>query len=419
MGLQILTAGIAHDLNLISLPDAQDIAERSITALFAVETDPVTGLLPHWLQDGQIHPDSEWTSVDSAIACIASVQGLVALGMVQRTADVFASLVDDINFPAFSAPTGEISHGLEQDGSLIPFYWTQWGGELTVVEVWRAMHNPDLPAVPANRNQEHHRGAGFILELAPLFFSEYGAPAFGPDQYGVDWHSRRAQHAGDQAAYPGLIGPSEFGLSAVEIMRFDDAMTGYLVAGVGTTNPPSTPRHTLSGFGIEPWLAPHYMSMVAALDVGTAEKRIERMRDELEVWPPLNGPTEAFQINLEGNANQWNPVQTSLNAAFNVIGLYHGICIRDGRVDTLYAAVDSDVRLREAVHAVFCGSSVNAADVDSDGDVDLADFSRLAACIAGASESAARQCRCLDLDVDRDVDTSDYAAFRAVLTGPL
>lgn len=418
MGLQILTAAAAYDLGFVSLDEAQDVAERTVATLLAIDKEPTSGLLPHWLQDGQIHPNSEWTSVDTAIASIAAVEGLTALGMTGRVADVYTQLIDDLHFPAFTAQSGEIAYGLYQDGTVIPYYWTQWGGELTLVEVWRAMHDRTLPSVPAYRDQQHYQGTGFIIELAGLFFPHFGGPDFGPDQYGIDWHGRRAEHLVEQAAYRPVSGQAIFGLSAVEIMRYEDAVTEYLVAGVGTATPPSDPRHSLPGFGPEPWIAPHYMSMVSALDLAGVDARLRYMRDDLGVWPPLNGPAEAVQLVSDDSLSQWHRVQVSLNVAFNVLGLYHAICARDGRVDELYLTADAEPHLREAVYTVFCGLSTNAADADIDGDVDLADFAKFSRCFSGANVLPPDRCRCLDFDTDSDIDLDDYEIFSVSLIGP-
>lgn len=352
MGLQILGAALARDLGIISVADAQNIAEQSVAALLSIPREPTTGLLPHFLQNGIKHPDSEWSSVDTAIACIAAVEGLQSLGMTGRVADIQTQLIGGINFAALTQPSGEISHGVSPNGKLLQATWNGWGGELTLVEILRAMTDPSLPPATANRCIEHFEGIGFIIELAALFVPEFGAAGFGPDQFGVDWHARRVTHLQDQAAF---AGDALFGLSAGEVIRYSDSATDYLAAGIGTTNPLASPLITLSGYGTGPWIMPHYMSMTAALDIAGAEQHIRIMRDERNQWCALNGPPESIDLDIDLCGRTWNRDQVTLNAAFHVIGLYHAIRVRDGGLDVAYGAVNGVASLQQAVDVVFKG----------------------------------------------------------------
>ena len=77
------------------------------------------------------------------------------------------------------------------------------------------------------------------------------------------------------------------------------------------------------------------------------------------------------------------------------------------------------------------------ADVDGDGDVDLADFFEFVTCFTGANTAVdfdgadenvvgfdradnvvVLGCHDADLDVDGDVDLADLIAFQAAFTGP-
>jgi hypothetical protein len=57
-------------------------------------------------------------------------------------------------------------------------------------------------------------------------------------------------------------------------------------------------------------------------------------------------------------------------------------------------------------------------DADHDGDVDLADFALLQACLTGpAGGPVGSACNPFDLDTDDDVDLFDIAEFANVFTG--
>lgn len=355
-GLQILAAALATDLGLISLSDAQAIAEDSVAALLSSPTELNTGLLPHFVEitPGGVAKiaDSEWSSVDTAIACVAAVEGLQILGMTNRINDVQTQIIDQICWPALTNAEGEISHGVAHTGDVLTATWDTWGGELTIVEILRAMTDPMLPPAIADRTVEHFQGTGFIIELAALFIPNFGAAGFGPDQYGADWHNRRAQHLADQMVF---TSSELFGLSAVEIINPENACTEFLAAGIGTCNPPALPIITVKGFGFGPWIAPHYMSMVAGLDVEGATDRIRILRDLRNQWPALNGPPESIELGMDGCGDVSHRLQVTLNAAFNFIGLYHAILVQNGGLDQAYGAASAYSILDEAVAIIFNG----------------------------------------------------------------
>ena len=56
-------------------------------------------------------------------------------------------------------------------------------------------------------------------------------------------------------------------------------------------------------------------------------------------------------------------------------------------------------------------------DCDSDGDVDLVDYTGFAACLLGPDVAAQPACACYNLDGDSDVDVEDFAVFQDTFTG--
>jgi hypothetical protein len=69
--------------------------------------------------------------------------------------------------------------------------------------------------------------------------------------------------------------------------------------------------------------------------------------------PPLGGPAESVKAGRDGTLLAWHSVQTSLNAFFHTIGLYHALAATECRSDVVYAAADSDERLRSAITAAI------------------------------------------------------------------
>ena len=59
-----------------------------------------------------------------------------------------------------------------------------------------------------------------------------------------------------------------------------------------------------------------------------------------------------------------------------------------------------------------------AGDTDGDGDVDLADYVRLIACVGQPGVTVDASCGRSDLDDDGDVDLADVIGLQALFTGP-
>lgn len=229
-----------------------------------------------------------------------------------------------------------------------------------------------------------------------------------------------------QAAF---TGHSLWGMSPVEIISYENPATAYLEGGIGAAAPACEPLQTVPNHGDGPWIAPHYMSMVAVLDPCAAADRIEKIRS-LGVWPPINGPAKSIELNDDGSVHRWHRVQVSLNAAFNVFGLYHGLCSRDRRRDVIYRTAEADGRLKRAVNAVFHGNQL-PGDFDRDEDVDQSDTTIWRACTTRAAvpytplspscslEPNSQGYIAADFDRDGDVDLDDFGWLQRWYTGPV
>ena len=65
--------------------------------------------------------------------------------------------------------------------------------------------------------------------------------------------------------------------------------------------------------------------------------------------------------------------------------------------------------------------SVGTGDLDTDGDIDLADWALLFDCITGPNNTIMNldACAPADFDGDKDIDLADFAGFTSAFTGPL
>jgi len=189
---------------------------------------------------------------------------------------------------------------------------------------------------------------GFIMEMASLLFPPFGAHAVaGPDMDGNDWYDERRKLLDKQKAVLGepiLLG----GHSSCEIVS-NVGNHMYLVSGADVG--PDIPLEY--GPSWKSWSAPHYMAMISNLETkAAAEQQVTEMR-RLGLMQPLLGPAESFRYN-PGN---WSiaAIHTkavSINAFFNTLGYYHGLCALEGYEDGVYRAVSQDSNLRDAVKAV-------------------------------------------------------------------
>ncbi len=347
MGFVALAAAAASDLSVISRVDAVDIASRAIDALLEVPGEPQTGWLPHWLKSGQRHPDSEWSTVDTALALLSAIQAATMLDLGERR-ERLRQVVDELDFDAVTNAANEISHGLDGEGRVLSSVWGAWGGETALLQLLRGYRDPCLPDLSAGHQPPVFRGRGFIMELGALLVDALGGPEASPDHWNVNWYNERVAHYEKQRSHAGQS--PYFGLSPAEVISQRGA-TAYLEGGTGTESPPSDPVETLAGFD-GPWRMPHYMAMSASLNVGVACRSVNAMRDA-GLLPPLGGPAEAMIVGSDESIRRWHSVQTALNAFFNTLGYYHAVVAQENLNDAVYQSVMRDERYVAALGVLF------------------------------------------------------------------
>lgn len=353
MGFQIYAAACAQDLGFITTASAKRIAKRCADRLIKIPAHKPSGLLPHFLRDGRRHPQSEWSSVDTALALVPAWLGLKALGLDVLAEKLHTQRIAAIDFSAFTNAANELTHGFDTSGKPLTGVWNHWDGELISLLLLRALHDPELHGVHYSVQKELFHGRAFLYEMSALWSSAFAER--GKDRNGIDWRLLRGKHLKKQKAF-GKSG-IWWGLDPVEIMRGEDAATTYLEAGVGTRKPKIPALYTLDGYGSSPWFAPHYaVGFVAALEPAATGERIAQMRDDaLLLFPPLLGPPESVQVDISGPKPvviRCHRVSTSLNLFFSFAGLYSGICARDGREQVIHQVESKDSRFRDAVAAV-------------------------------------------------------------------
>jgi hypothetical protein len=245
---------------------------------------------------------------------------------------------------------GQVAHGYSGDLCVSPHFWVNWDGEGAIVQLLRLIQDPKAPLFSMDSCAPIYGGRGFIAEIAGLF-----APQFGiqdrQDRYGINWRTRRTDMLTAQKAYypgnhPASLAATAglYGLSSVEIIDAY-ANTTYLAAGVGTATVPPE-----DGGG---WVCPHYAAMAGSLDVEGATQFFTQLR-EMGVLQPLIGLPEGIKAGRSAAVpERWHSAQITLNGFFNVVGVYHTICARDGKTDVAYEAAQKHPRLISALNVLF------------------------------------------------------------------
>jgi len=299
------------------------------------------GLLPHFVwqlgSEYQIHPNTEYSTVDTAIYCQSMLQAAQMLGDAAVMAEI-EQMVTKIDFGALRLPSGQLSHGLHHDGkTLLEFGWGDWGGETVLVSLFERMGQPNHVPPLAQRPGSAWQGSGFISEIQSLFHPDFDSDE-GDAHDGVHWMSVRRLGLGAQRAYFPRTMPHSlaaklgiYGLSAGE-NQFGNA---YYVGGT------ELPDQQL--------IHPHYilMSATVAEKSGDVLALLERM-EKAGYFLPW-GMVE----NLTADGRSHLAMEGGLNAGFEALGAYHLLTKHRGIPDTIYEASRKCAMIRQAMKLYY------------------------------------------------------------------
>lgn len=340
----------AQQLGILSEDDAGEIINQ-ISHTLIISLPRYHGLWPHWVE--MIEPsgtftiavDTEWSSVDTAIAAIGLLEAQEALHLDTASA---ISMLQGIDWSSLTLETG-ISHGYSYTGELITHTWDTFGGESWLLALAFAAANGSVPPMqypsPPTAN-----GSGFIDELAWLFVMP---PAY-PDVWDTDWPAYREAAVYSQTHYYPTHYPDScftqlglFGLSAAEgpdpSMVEEDQI--YQPFGIGGRFSPPNDGADLLG---APVVVPHYSAMVAQL----------RPSATLTVWTwlindtyfsPLNNIESLMFLNeteCDAEAMVWNHLKGSWNLALQALGWGNYLALRNRKTPILWQAAMGNTFLR-------------------------------------------------------------------------
>lgn len=338
-GLFCLSTAAAADLGIVSKDFANQVMDQAYRAVA-----PLRGpyqLLPHFIRlndDGKLerHPGTEYSTIDTSLFYLSLMIGSKMLGNEER----LQQLLDDsskLDFTSLMDENGYISHGVKEDEkTIIPFYWKDWGGETALVMIVQQMINPSHKASMAKTGRPH-QGIGFIAELQSLLFPDFDTD-LDDAVTGSNWRAvrkkllseqkdyMRKHQASSNAAKDGL-----YGLSAGEQLHGK----GYSVSGVD--------------FADQFLLHPHYILMAAATeDEPENVRQVVRLMETQHIFTPWGMVENVDVIHTETLA-----MIGSLNACFETLGAYHFLKKADGSINAIHQAAHAIPQMNHALKLFY------------------------------------------------------------------
>ena len=355
-GMYVLASAAAAQESVgVVMPDyARWVLTQTHEAVKKLQT--ARGLLPHFVHRRDnayhIHPNTEYSTVDTAIYAQCMLLAAIMLDVPAVAADIVQQL-QRIEYDMLRLPDGHLSHGLADDAiTLLPHGWQDWGGETAMVMLMEGLANPQQRPPPMRAPGKAWQGTGFITEVQSLFHPDFDSDA--PDAHdGVRWLSVRRAMLGAQRAYLPKRWPNSqaarngiYGLSAGE----NHAGNSYYVGGV------DLPDQKL--------IHPHYVLMSAPLHTKPVEiyQLLERM-EKAGYFPPW-GMVE----NLDVDGHSYLPMIGALNAGFEALSAYHLLAKHRRIPDAIYEASQKNPQIRRAMQLFYPTAAANEpAEVEAAG----------------------------------------------------
>jgi hypothetical protein len=311
-GMQAAAAVTAWKFGMISKPAAAEIVTRTTQGLMSLPR--CMGLWPHFVTNGQIVTDTEWSSLDTILTVVPLLEAQEVLGLdTARTEQVLTT----IDWMGLITPDGRISHGFNYTCTkALENSWYDFGTETWLANFGYAAATGNVASM--DTISPTFNGSGFIDELAWLL-----VPAPRRDRWGIDWSVYRQQAAERQLDYyrnqPCYSGPPRlFGLSAAEVPDPSSVQPSqlYQAFGVGGKIPPNDGT-SLLGHAV---IVPHYVALIASLRPNEASAIWEWIEGK-RLFSPLNN-VESFMFIDEPTCQQvvWNDLKGSWNLSLQTLG---------------------------------------------------------------------------------------------------
>lgn len=333
-GMHALASALAATEDIIDTQTAKSEIDLTLDTLKALPK--AAGFLPHFTTQNEtgkitISPGTEYSTVDTAIALTSLLLATHILKLDESNQQV-ADMIKNLDFNAVTDANGWISHGFLDDAKTpLSSVWRDWGGETALVLMLENMLPHRVPRGRMAHSGAPYRGIGFIAEIQSLFYPDFDRR--DPDLIsGVSWPEIRRKILSEQISYFPENQPESaaakagiFGLSAGEAGM---PGSGYTANGTEV-------------LGVR-WIHPHYMLMGLSLSAPDQYlDGLQRLIDRQLLYP------QGLPENIEADLILHNPMQGSLNAAFETLSAYHGWKKRDSPSNHIDQASRQDALLRK------------------------------------------------------------------------
>lgn len=312
IGMFALVTAVAYDLGYVDEDISKTIVNKTIERLGLLPT--YKGLFPHFLKNGSIESDSEWSSVDTVISLVSNILAAQSFN-IQTTS--LESMLTNIDWNDLSNGfTGGISHGYTDKKVKIADTWDTFGSETFLLAVaYSAATNGKIAKIEQYPTMPTWDGSGFNDEMAALYF-----PMTGRDYWGNNWNNYRCTAFNNQYNYfsnnNAYFGVGLFGLSASEVPEkwaINNETEHYAAWGVGGHNNVVNDGTNVAGY---PIVAPHYTALTCREHPASCEKLFNHLASN-NIFTPLNN-VESCGI-LDGIL-KWNSLKGSWNLGLQALG---------------------------------------------------------------------------------------------------
>ena len=313
MGIFALATAMAWDLGYVEEATARSIVQQIKTTLLGLPRHE-KGLWPHFLKNGAIAPNTEWSSVDTAITLVSAIEAGQAMGEDTSALENILKTIDWADLTANG--TLSIGMGYDYSGAKLTARWDTFGAEAFLIAVaYSAATGDNQVKLDLYDYPPTWDGSGFNDELANLFF-----PMTGTDTWGNDWAAYRAEAFDEQSDYfsgKGYAADGLFGLSASEVPEpwMVAEADVYKAWGVGGHNGQANDGTATVGY---PVIAPHYAAMIGAEHPERFQALFNDLLVSQAIFTPLNN-VESFGLD-SGAALHWNALKGSWNLGLQTLG---------------------------------------------------------------------------------------------------
>ncbi|MBN2056619.1 hypothetical protein JW905_16960 [bacterium] len=346
------TAKLTAYASIMGITETSDaeaiVAQIANVMLDSVPRHDLSGLWPHFTRDGGtvILEDSEWSTLDTAIAALDLAVALQLMGDPEdRLPDLYAFLADidwqSLLIPLSSPTTANgVSYGYTYEDELINATCIGFGME-TIAINWAMC--PFTGERSFMQDPPTDNGSGFIMHSR---FPQIPAVF---DAWLNDWPSLRSQEADRQIAWycltdsPNSLFCDEglFGLSAAEVPAPWNGGDLYQAYGIGgRCSGPNDGNHDM--------LVAHYAAMISDIRRTEAIAVWNRLVSH-ELLSPLNNLESLRAPVAVGKITEMNPLKGSWNIALEAEGWAMSDPAIRAAVDEAIEQVDFLVEGRDGV----------------------------------------------------------------------